>query len=76
VRVTQVSADVVDCAPVGNIQALRDLDGRVDLADAAGQLKNQTIGLGGNVAFITAGTLSYPMAGVAYRCPLPAGSGT
>ena len=76
VRVTNVPADVVDCAPVGNIQAPRDATGAVDVAHAVGQLKNQTIGLGGNVALVTVGSLGFPTAGIAYHCPSRAASGT
>jgi hypothetical protein len=76
VRVTNVSTDVVDCAPVGNIQVPKDANGLVDIGHTVGQLKNQTIGLGGNVAFVTEGTPSFPTAGVAYHCPSRAVSGT
>jgi hypothetical protein len=69
VRLTNVSADVVNCASVGNIRVPKDGAGMADMAHAVGQLKNQTIGLGGNVAFITEGTPAFPAAGVAYRCP-------
>jgi hypothetical protein len=39
-------------------------------------LKNQTVGLGGNAAFVTEGTLRMPQAGVAYKCPSRSGAGS
>ena len=69
VRVTNVAADVAGCAPVGNIQLSRDADGFVPIAHAVGKLKNQAIGFGGNVAFVTDGTPDFPTAGIAYHCP-------
>ena len=75
VRVTNLPADAVGCAPVGNIRVQKDANGLVDISRAGGQLKNQTVGLGGNLAFITEGSPGMPMAGVAYNCPArsPAG---
>jgi hypothetical protein len=70
VRVTNVAADVAGCAPVGNIQVPRDA------GHALGQLKNQTIGFGGNAALVTDGTLDFPNVGIAYHCPELAGAGT
>jgi hypothetical protein len=76
VQVTNVAADVSNCTPVGNVEVPKDADGFVAVGYASGQLKNQTVGLGGNVAFVTDGTLSIPQAGIAYRCPSQAGAGT
>jgi hypothetical protein len=76
VRVTNVAGDVVDCAPVGNLRVPKDAGGVVDAAHALDQLKNQTVGLGGNVAFVTEGMLDIPTAGVAYHCPSRLGAGT
>ena len=76
VRVTNVAGDVVDCAPVGNLRVPKDANGVVDFVHALGQLKNQTVGLGGNLAFVTEGTPSVPAAGVAYHCPSQSGAGT
>jgi len=45
--------------------------GLVDIGRALGQFKNQTVGLSGNVAFVTEGFPSIPSAGVAYHCPRP-----
>ena len=76
VRVTSVAGDVVNCAAVGNLRVSKDADGLVDIAHALGQFKNQTVGLGGNVAFVTEGMPSIPTAGVAYHCPTRSGAGT
>jgi hypothetical protein len=76
VRVTNVATDVVDCAPVGNLRVPKDVNGAVDFVHALGQLKNQAVGLGGNLAFVTEGTPSVPTAGVAYHCPSRSGAGT
>jgi hypothetical protein len=76
VRVANKPADVVDCTPVGNIQVPRDANGLVDVAHTLDQLKNQTVGLGGNTALITQREQSIPAAGIAYRCPSQAASGT
>ena len=66
VRITQNPADVTTCSAVGNIKAARDAQGQVDILDADTELRNQTIGLGGNTAFETSALLGE---GVAYRCP-------
>ena len=68
VWVTKSSAEVAGCAPVGNLQVPTNGDGSLDIFHALGHLQNQTIGLGGNVAFVTEGTLRIPKAGVAYKC--------
>jgi hypothetical protein len=75
VRVTSAAGDVVSCAPVGNLQAPKDSSGAIDVLHVLGQFRNQTVGLGGNVAFVTEGSLSFPKAGVAYRCPPQSGAG-
>jgi len=67
VRVTNTAGDVVGCAPVGNLR-VPQTGGALD-HNSVGHLQNQTVGLGGNVAFVTDGTLRMPKAGVAYRCP-------
>jgi len=43
--------------------------GLVDGASAQNQFRNQAVGLGSNVALVTEGFVSIPVAGVAYRCP-------
>ena len=70
VRVTNVAADVEGCTPVGNIQVPDDT------ANALGHLRNQTIGFGGNAAFVTDGSLDFPHVGIAYHCPKLAAAGT
>lgn len=75
VRLTNVAADVAGCSPVGNIRVPRDDNGMLDPAHAVGQMQNQTIGFGGNVAFISEGSPSFPSAGVAYRCNSNGGPG-
>ena len=66
VRITQNPAVVSSCSAVGNIKAPRSAQGQVDILDADTELRNQTIGLGGNTAFETSALLGE---GVAYRCP-------
>src|SRR4051812_12513490 len=68
VRVTIVSGDVAGCTPVGNLRVPLLQSGMVDPRHALGQLKNETIVLRGNVAFVTEGTPDIPSAGVAYHC--------
>jgi hypothetical protein len=42
---------------VGNIKVPRDAQGQVDIANADAEFRNQTIGLGGNTAFVTSAPL-------------------
>ena len=69
VRITNNAADVSRCAAVGNIKVPTDSDGDVDIANAAREFRNQTVGLGGNIGFVTYGFIGAPVRGVAYRCP-------
>jgi hypothetical protein len=69
VRITKVAADVSTCTAVGNIKGQRDAQGQPDIPNADAELRNQTIGLGGNTAFVTSAPLGVPVEGVAYRCP-------
>ena len=69
VRVTHLPADVAQCSAVGNIRVPDDTNGSLDVARAVASMQNQTIGFGGNVAFVTEGTLRAPIAGIAYKCP-------
>ena len=71
VRVTTTASDVADCKPVGNLAVPRTEKGGVTIDNAANQFRNQTVGLGGNAAFVTDGTPNIPIEGVAYRCPSP-----
>jgi hypothetical protein len=68
IRVTYSPADVAACHSLGNIQAVMDQNGGVDPLTAREQLQDQTASLGGNVALITAGSSSAPVAGIAYSC--------
>jgi hypothetical protein len=76
VQVTKASGEVAGCAPVGNLQVPKDANGVIDAARAVDHLKNQTVGLDGNVAFVTEGSLRMPQAGVAYKCPSRSGAGS
>ena len=58
VRITSIPADVAGCKAVGNIEMPKDAAFNGDNI-----VRNQTIGFGGNTAFVTVG------AGVAYLCP-------
>ena len=62
VKVTRNSADVAGCRTVGNVS----IDPNSNQLDWDAQVRNKTLGLGGNVLFVT----SVPDAreGVAYRC--------
>jgi hypothetical protein len=69
VRLTNKPADVEVCKALGNIQVPKDNQGLVDGASAQNQFRNQAVGLGGNVALVTEGFVSTPVAGIAYHCP-------
>lgn len=69
VRITQVPSDVSNCTAVGNIRVPRLDNGNVDRSNAEAKFRNRTIGLGGNTAFLTAGSPDVPDEGIAYRCP-------
>jgi hypothetical protein len=70
VRITKNLSDVASCTAVGNIRVpVNPSTGTVDIANAATQFRNQTIGLGGNTGFVTNGVAGVPAEGVAYRCP-------
>lgn len=69
VRVTDQPAEVASCTAVGNMRVPEDANGMVDVIRAVRNLQNQTIGLGGNVAFVTDGSPKFPQAGIAYKCP-------
>jgi hypothetical protein len=53
---------------VGNLQVPKNELGNVDLLNAQAQFRNQTVGLGGNAAFVTEGSVNTPVVGVAYHC--------
>jgi hypothetical protein len=64
VRTTQNPADVVSCKPVGNVDGTEG-NPQPTPGNVLRQIQNKTIGLGGNVVFLTT-----PLAnqGVAYHC--------
>src|SRR5256884_2157986 len=68
VHVTHNPADVAACKAVGNIVVPKTSNGTVDMATAATDFRNRTIGLGGNTALVTSGFISVPVEGIAYHC--------
>ena len=68
VHVTRNPADVAACKAVGNIVVPKTSNGTVDMATAATDFRNRTIGLGGNTALVTSGFISVPVEGIAYHC--------
>jgi len=52
-------ADIAGCTAVGN----------VDWHEGAADLRNLTVGLGGNTVFVTNEGLFMVTRGIAYRCP-------
>jgi hypothetical protein len=69
VRITKNPSDVSGCTAVGNVDTVGAPQGPSQIADSATELRNKTVGLGGNVIFVTSATLGVPEQGVAYRCP-------
>jgi hypothetical protein len=69
VRITKNAADVSGCTAVGNVNVAGIPQGPSQIADSSTELRNQAVGLGGNVVFVTSATLGVPEQGVAYRCP-------
>jgi hypothetical protein len=61
VQLTNDAGKVASCTPVGNIAVPN-----VASEDSFAELRNHTIGLGGNTVFITSTQYG---TGVAYRCP-------
>ena len=69
VRITRVAGDVAGCTAVGNVKAHLGTDEGPIVGDAV-KFRNQVIGFGGNVGFVTLdGAYTTPAEGVAYRCP-------
>lgn len=67
VRVTSKAQDVTACTPVGNVHLPPSSPKYGPFyANPIGDLRDQTVGLGGNTLFITSYALGE---GVAYRCP-------
>ena len=58
VRITNSPSDVANCKAVGNLR-VAPTPAQNDVA----LIRNQTIGFGGNTAFLTTGS------GIAYQCP-------
>ena len=50
-------ADVATCTAVGNVDWQR------------GDVRNMTVGLGGNAIFVTSEQRGFVLTGIAYRCP-------
>jgi hypothetical protein len=69
VRITKNASDVSACSAVGNIHLPRDANGQVDAYNADANFRNQTVGLGGNTAFVTQSGMFVAVEGIAYRCP-------
>jgi hypothetical protein len=64
IRITRVAGDVASCTAVGNVKA------QVGGVGDEIKFRNQVIGFGGNVGFVTLdGAYKTPAEGVAYRCP-------
>jgi hypothetical protein len=66
VHIAKSASDVANCSAVGNIKVPRDAQGQVDVVNSDTEFRNQTVGFGGNTAFVTSSLLGE---GVAYRCP-------
>jgi len=60
VRVVRSAADIASCTAVGNVR--QPPDQNVDM-------RNLTVGVGGNTLFVTEEVLGIVQSGVAYRCP-------
>jgi len=69
VRVTLAQGDVANCNVAGNIKVPLNADGVPSVTNPDTEFRNQTIGLGGNTAFVTLGSVAFPKQGIAYRCP-------
>jgi hypothetical protein len=60
VRIVRSAADIAPCTAVGNVR--QPPDQNVDM-------RNLTVGVGGNTLFVTEEVLGIVRSGVAYRCP-------
>jgi hypothetical protein len=60
VRIVRSEADIVSCTAAGNVR--QPPDQNVDM-------RNLTVGVGGNTLFVTEGAGDIIISGVAYRCP-------
>jgi hypothetical protein len=69
VQVTGNAADVTTtCKAVGNIKVPEVSPGVVSPYVAQTQFRNLAVGLGSDVALVTQGSVSVPVAGIGYRC--------
>ena len=68
IRLTGNAADVATCKAVGNIKTPQVSPGLVSGFVAEKQFRNLAVGLGSDVALVTEGTVSVPVAGIGYRC--------
>lgn len=67
VRIANSAKDVSSCTAVGNVHVPEyGRRNNVLLANPTDELRNETVGLGGNTLFVTSAVLGE---GVAYRCP-------
>jgi hypothetical protein len=71
VRITKDASDVAGCTAVGSVNTQGGPQGPSQIADSSTELRNEALGLGGNVVFVTSSTLNVPNQGIAYRCPNP-----
>jgi hypothetical protein len=69
VRITKNAADVAACSAVGNVNTSGGAQGPSQIVDSSIELRNQALGLGGNVVFVTAAVLGVPGEGVVLRLP-------
>jgi hypothetical protein len=63
VKVTKNTADISGCIVLGSVAGRAPYEGR---KDAVNQMRDQVVGLGGNVLLITSTFIT--QTGVAYRC--------
>ncbi len=61
IKQTQLATDVAECRAVGNVKS------EAPPLDLDTDVRNKTLGLGGNVLFVTS-KFGPPSEGVAYRC--------
>jgi hypothetical protein len=66
VRLTKNPTDIANCKPSGNVNVVL---GEVYAHNLQGAFRNRVVGLGGNAAMVTYGSLKFPEQGVAYQCP-------
>jgi hypothetical protein len=71
IRITRVAGDVAGCTAVGNVKAHLGNDEKGPTVGDEVKFRNQVIGFGGNVGFVSLdGAYKTPAEGVAYRCPV------